>query len=235
MTSERISSPGIPNQQDVIQRLYDKFSPDYDAYNQRTPIRQSRRIVQEVMKSLSGQEFRPSSLLDLGAGTGATIEAIKEQVFGKRIGRVVAVDLSRGMLKQLTAKGIGPNLLMVRGSIESYLKTSSETFDLITAVSVFDFVPELPKVASEAASHLGKAGVLAMTYIPRFKEQLGSDVFESVSLGESYTEYAYYRDEIESSLVSRGHEVLLHTPIQGAYERGNVDINYNLIVVQNNQ
>ena len=201
------SFPAPESQQPDTQRYYDAFGPYYDRELE-------MQGVDPKFEGLIATAFdhidpsRVQSVLDLGAGTGKTLSAVKQHADPKRI---VAVDLSENMLKVLREKHESPELEVVRSAAEDYLtKAGGEKFDLITSIGVLELLPDAPDAVMMAAKLLNKKGVMAVTYVPRGEGQSAeilNDDSES-EIASSMMEYLWYPEEIEMALTARGLDIV---------------------------
>jgi len=88
----RRESDGFQLDQAGVRAAFDRASATYES----VAVLQSR-IAQELLSRLEPFDFRPRSLLDLGAGTGRASAQLKRRY---RRCRVIALDLSPGMLRE---------------------------------------------------------------------------------------------------------------------------------------
>lgn len=148
------------------------------------------------------------SALDLGAGTGISVDAIKAH---SRPRRVVAVDASVQMLAQLRQGHFATDTVAVESSIERYVAECNEDFDLITSMSTLELVPTAPDVLCRASMLLGRGGVLAFTYMPLTGTKPREETIDSPMIGQSLRQYRWLPEEIERPLVARGLDVVEHS------------------------
>jgi SAM-dependent methyltransferase len=100
-------------------------------------------------------------VLDLGAGTGQTVAAVRARF---PVAAVVAVDVSAGMLGRLRARYAGVRTRCA--DAVDYLRRSTEVFDLVTSVGMLEVVPDLPLVVRLVARRLAAGGSVVATYEP---------------------------------------------------------------------
>ncbi|MBV8372578.1 MAG: class I SAM-dependent methyltransferase, partial [Candidatus Eremiobacteraeota bacterium] len=101
-------------------RFYDAVAPEYDE------IVGDTTYAVELEPFLAPRAGSIRRVLDVGAGTGKTIEAVLELVEPDAI---VAVDISDGMLEELAKKY--PHVETVCDDVLDYLARDPEPFDLI--------------------------------------------------------------------------------------------------------
>lgn len=109
------------------------------------------------------------TILEIGCGTGRALLALASAVGDS--GRVVGMDLSRGMLNiargRISCANVSPGVLLAQGDA-SVLPFPSDFFDAVFVaftLELFD-TPEIPVVLSECRRTLktgGRMGVVAMT------------------------------------------------------------------------
>ncbi len=75
-----------------VRAAFDRASATYEA----AAVLQSR-VAEELLSRLEPFEFKPATLLDLGAGTGRVSAQLRRRY---RRSRVIALDLSAGMLRE---------------------------------------------------------------------------------------------------------------------------------------
>ena len=128
--------------QSYIQDIFDEFSSHYDT-------RLTDDLEYSVPDELLGQVTTTAgsryfdALLDLGCGTG-----LAGKLFTRVATTLHGVDLSAKMLELAQSKNIYSQLH--HASIEDYLeRCQSDTFDLVIAADVFNYLGELDKVFSQ--------------------------------------------------------------------------------------
>lgn len=138
-----------------ITTYYNKLSGLYDrATAGRDAWRAPGKCAQLVSRYLQANP----SVLDLGVGTGQAAMAIA----GKGH-RLVGIDISRAMLAH--ARRRLPKARLLRADIEERLPLRrGQSFDLVLAVGVLEFVRNLRKVIHVATAHLNRGGLLCFTY-----------------------------------------------------------------------
>ncbi len=209
-------TPDIGGYNDAIADMYDRATEaeDWSSVN--------NKAAQALRRHTTGTQ--QPTVLDLGAGTGKTIDAVLASVEPSRI---VAVDASAKMLDHLRRKHPFSAIETVQAKIEDYVATSTETFDIITAIGSFEFVENLPQVLGRLAIRLRPNGLLAATYISR-EPTIASEsekTFQVTSLGQAFTEYYWRENEIVRSLTTNGLTVR-HEPPFPAYQRGTEAVAY---------
>jgi predicted TPR repeat methyltransferase len=156
--------------------------------------------------------------LDVGAGTGLTIEAMRAAL-GERATppHTVAVDASRKMLDLLIERFPDHSVTPVHGRIEDYLNGLTRDFDLVTSIGATEFLPNLPDTLAALAGRLTVGGHMIFAYIPG---QHGIAPVQRFSTpeGVDYAEYSWPRGVIEAQLRESG-LTLLERYLVDAYQR----------------
>lgn len=132
------------------QKLYDDFSESYDA-----TMRHIKAIAAKNMAGLMPIRTYAKAL-DLGCGTGAW-----GRVFGKKVTHLTGVDLSERMLRLATRTKAYHSL--VRRDICAYLEGIKTRFDLITAIEVLEYLPDVKGVLPLVVQHLKSDGLFAFS------------------------------------------------------------------------
>ena len=135
---------------EYIQKLYDDFSITYD--NKMKEL-QSCSVV-EMKKILPRQKYNKA--LDLGCGTGAWGRA-----FHKYLGHLIGVDLSSKMIE--IAAHIKPYNKLIKSDILSYLDKDKTKFNLITALDVLNYAPDVRPIFTKVSDHLRAGGIFAFS------------------------------------------------------------------------
>lgn len=112
-------------------------------------------------------------MLDLGAGEGLVTQELL------RLGiHVTAVDRSRQMLESLErrCKAYASQLVTVRADVSEYLQRSTETFDVVCAISFLHHVPDYITLLADIVARIRPGGAFfsfqdPMRYdtLPRFE------------------------------------------------------------------
>ena len=143
----------------VVAWTYDLVASRYDAIKQFNPKNESWFVAAPLLDELRGVE-RPL-VLDVATGTGRLPLALLRERFR---GRIVGVDLSRGMLRHAWR-----NLAAYRDQVSllwddaSRLPFSDGTFDAVTCLESLEFMPHPREVLAEMVRVLAPGGVLFVT------------------------------------------------------------------------
>jgi predicted TPR repeat methyltransferase len=195
------------------QRFYDLVAPEYD------DIVGEASYADELEPILAPHATKIHRVLDVGAGTGKSIEGILECV---RPDSIVAVDISASMLDELKEKY--PNVEAVHGDVLDYIQSDPKPFDLITAFSVFELLWDLETVIASLASKLNPGGVFAFTYEPMLAGHPTQGAPETTYQVEghpdlTYTMYRQVSKRVRAWLRQNDLRILGKHKIPNAYER----------------
>jgi 2-polyprenyl-6-hydroxyphenyl methylase / 3-demethylubiquinone-9 3-methyltransferase len=110
------------------------------------------RAISSIAKDVSQIE-----VLELGAGSGLASTAW----FTKKV-RFTAVDSSESMLKDLLekAKHYGVTPATVTADAEEFLASSSDSYDIVTHVSMLHHVPDYLSLLARSTTHIRQGGCL---------------------------------------------------------------------------
>jgi ubiquinone/menaquinone biosynthesis C-methylase UbiE len=133
-------------------KLYDSIAEEYASFDEQHP--QHNLDMMRIERLIS--EKKPKFILDLGCGSGRYLPFLKGEI-------IVAVDLSRGMLRQ--AKKF-KNANFIQADIY-HLPFTENTFDMIISMSVIaEVVPFNMKLLKEIRKTLRFKGTFLFTAIP---------------------------------------------------------------------
>lgn len=125
------------------QEIFDTQAAKYELWYQ-TPAghyadTMEKELFLRIIKPEPGQ-----SLLDIGCGTGHYLAFFRELGL-----KVAGIDASRQML-EVASGSLGTNIGLYEGNAEK-LPFDDNSFDIVTLITVLEFVPDPLKVLEEAA------------------------------------------------------------------------------------
>jgi ubiquinone/menaquinone biosynthesis C-methylase UbiE len=136
-----------------LQRYFDELAPRWDSLTDG----EARRRAGEIVASVG---VAPGAcVLDAGCGTGILLPYLLERL-GKK-GRVVALDVSRGMLTRLDKADGKAQALQADAAC---LPLRDASFDLVFCHNVFPHFDNKPLTLRELARVLKPGGRLAITH-----------------------------------------------------------------------
>ena len=143
-----------------VQIKFDKLAPEYAAkYEHPSNIlgfEKMRRLELLVDYALL---IKPENTLDAGCGSGVVLSALKDRLVGSAF---VGVDLSYLMLQQAQASSLA-DVPLVQSLVEQ-LPFADESFDLIYALGVIDYVEDLQQFFKVAWRILKPRGYFIFSY-----------------------------------------------------------------------
>lgn len=136
-------------------REYDQF---YQSESGRAVDRAEKAVISDLLLQVDSRE-----MLELGCGTGHWTVFFNEKGF-----RVTAVDQSAAMLEQ-PRKRVIPEVQWVEADA-AHLPFSDGHFELITAITLFEFVEDRNAVLSEIDRLLKPGGFLIVGWLNSLSE-----------------------------------------------------------------
>lgn len=206
-----------------IGQYYDDLAPQYDvltADGAWTP----NTLVGKELELLTCDQPR---LLDLGTGTGQTLDAIQQALTPQQ---VIAVDVSPRMCAIASRRH--PDVSIRLDSIQNFLKHNTTLFDMVTAIGALEFIPDLPRLLVDVCHQVRRGGQCLFTYEPLVGGLGVQSERKSTtrSTGESQamlTTYRWKPQEIHSALAALA--TIERNSLFVSYRRGSEPVIYNLI------
>ena len=137
--------------------LYDRWARNYDQGKGASQLQDDEMLAQPLLEALG--DVPEPFILDFATGTGRLSYALLNRP--EFHGRIVALDLSQGMLEQAASK-----LRAVKGQVDFLrhpalpLPFPDAAFDAICALEVLELFPDMDKPLRELARLLRPGGVL---------------------------------------------------------------------------
>jgi predicted TPR repeat methyltransferase len=141
---------------EYVRTLFDGFAERFDgslvgSLKYQTP-RMLDRLFGRWLADAHADPAKPLVMLDAGCGTG-----LCGLWLTKHRGRLIGVDLSRGMIAKAKERGAYDELIV--GEVVAELKKCSEELDLIIAADVLVYMGDLARLFAAAAAALRAGGV----------------------------------------------------------------------------
>jgi len=173
------------DQTEAIGRYFDAQADSYDEYTAAgawTP----NQYLAGVLDTLVAGEVEVHTALDLGAGTGQTLEVVRA-AFPQA--RLWASDVSAAMLRRAALRV--PDAQVEVAELSSYVAGLTDSFDLVTAVGCLELVSDLMTVLPKLMRAVNPGGHLALTIEPPL-DGLGAE-HEATALSGADTDDARWR------------------------------------------
>ena len=140
--------------------LYDRWSKKYDAGKRQSQLHDKEMLAEPLLEKLI--DVPEPFILDFATGTGRLSYALLSHLDFH--GRIVALDISQGMLKQAAAK---LNQAQLGRSEVEFLRHQSmplpfadATFDAVCCLEVLELLPDARAALEEMARLLRPGGIL---------------------------------------------------------------------------
>jgi ubiquinone/menaquinone biosynthesis C-methylase UbiE len=135
-----------------------KSDPYWDAFAY------SRRKVKQVLEGYLSETHSSSRVLDVGCGTGHFLKELSDRGF-----TCSGCDPSDEMLGH--ARRLNPSISFKNASIEQ-LPYESNSFDIVIAIEVMRYIPDMDLALSEVYRVLKPGGRCLLTHAPKFSTSL---------------------------------------------------------------
>jgi ubiquinone/menaquinone biosynthesis C-methylase UbiE len=142
--------------------LYDRWSRKYDEGKRASQLRDDEMLAQPLLEALL--DVPEPFILDFATGTGRLSYALRNRTEFK--GKIVALDLSLGMLEQAAAK-LTASPLSAKNTQVEFLRHLSlplpfpdAAFDAVCALEVLELFPSMDEPLRELTRVLRPGGIL---------------------------------------------------------------------------
>ena len=142
---------------EAIRRYFDGQADSYDDYTGGGAWAPNQYLA-AVLHTLTSDHVEVHTALDLGAGTGQTLQVVRAAYPQARLW---ASDVSGAMLERAALRV--PEAHFEVADISSHLAGLTESFDLVTAIGCLELVEDLMAVLPRLMDHLNPGGHLALT------------------------------------------------------------------------
>ncbi len=147
-----MSTPIVPRSTRPVRRRYDRLAEVYDR-------RWAAYVEASVRETLRRVDLRPhDSILDVGCGTGALLDAVSTRVPGARL---VGIDLSPAMLA-VARRRLGDRAALVAAEA-GRLSFHDRSFDLVVSSSALHYWPDPAAGLAEVTRVLTPEGRVTIT------------------------------------------------------------------------
>ncbi len=181
-----------------IRDAYDQWAVQYDSNFNRT--RDLEAIA--LRETLSTQYFE--SVLEIGCGTGKNTGWL-----AGRAKKILAVDLSEGMLSIARSKISQPSVEFTRADINEEWKFSSEKFDLVIFSLVLEHIRDLAKLFRKTTFMLNPQGYVYIGELHPYKQYSGSQArFETKEGTKLVDSYVHHISEFTNAAARHGMQIV---------------------------
>jgi predicted TPR repeat methyltransferase len=211
-------SPQIYISRDFVKSRFDKGAKDYEKLVSENSYHTGElgNLVLSVSQILKNSKHE-LSLLDLGCGTGLVGEQLN------RYKLLVGVDLTKNMIDSCRKKNLYTELHCI--DIQTYLKNTTRTFDIVYACSVVQFFTEaeLRTLLNDVRNKLNKGGFFIFTFdVCDFGCRINEKLFceHAISLCKEMAEELYQEvifKEIDCGRIEHGNPVRCGLMILGKH------------------
>ena len=119
-------------------------------------------ISERIARVIELAEIKPCmSIMDVGAGTGVLLPGLSDALGPQ--GRILAIDVSSGMLGVAAKKGIPTNVRLLQSSLED-LPLELGGFDRVMCNAVFPHFPDWPLALGRIRGLLNDDGWLVISH-----------------------------------------------------------------------
>ena len=207
-------------------RYFDSHAASYDDYTAGgawTP----NQYLAGVLDALVADGAEVRTALDLGTGTGQTLEVVRA-AFPQA--RLWASDLSPAMLHRAALKV--PDAQFEVADLSSHVAGLTESFDLVTAVGCLEMVSDLMTTLPRLMEHLNPGGHLALTIEPLIDgmgAEQWSNAHPGADPGEPRGRHTWSTARLLQALPGGQ---LRSSHLFTAYHRGDTPVLYELLLIR---
>jgi ubiquinone/menaquinone biosynthesis C-methylase UbiE/uncharacterized protein YbaR (Trm112 family) len=189
----------------MVAWTYDWVARRYDAIKQFEPRSESWYVAGPLLQAIAGVE--EPLVLDVATGTGRLPLALLRERFATTGGRIVGLDLSRGMLHQAWTKlAAYDDRVSLVWQEASHLPFDDGMFDAVTCLESLEFLPRPVEALAEMVRVLAPGGVLFVTnrvgrearFLPR--RALSRPLFEQTLAAHSLVDVTVRRWQVNYDL-----------------------------------
>jgi len=188
-------APATPPRKHV-EGLFDDYADGFDAHLVQVLHYRGHEVLVDELRQVAGAR-RFARALDLGCGTGLCGMQLKQTAL---VAQLDGVDLAANMLARARRTQAYDEL--ARDDASSFLATTTQRYDLVTAADVFTYVGALEAVFAGVARVLEPAGLFA------FSTEVADDDGDADVVLRGSLRYAHSRAYLERLAREHGFAVL---------------------------
>jgi SAM-dependent methyltransferase len=219
----------------LLKNYNNKLADIYDvATKKKITLWKAPRNINAILMPLLKGKCR---ILDLGIGTGQSVEKFSQQGHS-----IVGMDISRRMLDKVRQKL--PVAKTYLCDLENnFPKLKKGSFDVVISSGVFEFIQDLDKVFDFVSHILKPQGYFCFTFeefLPKSKLQkweigeLGKGIFEPIPKPLSFFVYRRTILDIKATLSSHGLIFLKQKRFIAYHKSNKIPVIYRLILARHN-
>lgn len=159
---------------------YDKLSAVYDKATEEPGVWTPPFVIAQRLVSICDES---SQILDVGIGTGQSVEILVER---GNYGKITGIDVSAKMLAHCHEKY--PNLHLIHGDIES-CDELEDSYDVVVCSGLMEFVPDLEGTVKRIANLLRKDAFLLVTFEPQIEGHAIQGMSKSPTVSSQSSEF----------------------------------------------
>ena len=171
--------------------LYDRWSKKYDEGKRESQLRDNEMLAKPLLAVL--KNIPEPFVLDFATGTGRLSFALSSQP--EFNGRIIALDLSRGMLEKAAVKLASAANVELLCHLSLPLPFPDAAFDVVCALEVLELFPNMDEPLAELSRVLRPGGILLTS---RGTEESGrkAKVKSKADFGPLLTKYDFANFQI---------------------------------------
>ncbi|KKQ94350.1 MAG: Methyltransferase type 11 [Candidatus Levybacteria bacterium GW2011_GWA1_39_11] len=219
----------------VIEQYNDRLAKVYD---EATGGEFKWKAAKESTKILLPKLGKQSKILDLGIGTGQSI-----QEFYRSGHIIIGVDISGEMLKIVRKKF--PKITLYKFDIDDGLQKlglEPNSFEAVMGVGIFEFIKDLKKLSGQIARVTKRTGFLCFAFEEYIKDHpiqgnrvtpLGQGLVDKIPRLMSFKVYRRTVGEVKSLFENLGFEILATKKFVGYLKsKKKIPVHYGLILAR---
>jgi malonyl-CoA O-methyltransferase len=183
-----------------IAASFSRSAPSYDSFNDI-----QLRLAKELAEMAGAFKFEPTSILDIGTGTGEVAFLLNQRFPNAKI---IGCDIAQGMIKKAKARNTSPNIKFEVADAEA-LPYNEDQFDLVVSNSTFQWVGNIVKAFSNVKRILKEDHPFVfITFGPKTFSELGHAFKLKVDSTANYLHTYRTIEELERLLTEDRFEIL---------------------------
>lgn len=150
-----LSNQQVEEDRDVVEMLFDQYASKFEQHLQGELEYDVPRQARELLRGLHVLEGSFVAVLDLGCGTGLSVQPFMDLTTVNT--QIIGVDLSRNMLSKAEEKGIYTNL--IHSSLNDFLNRTEISFDFVLCLDTLVYCADLRHIFQSVVDRLSMGGI----------------------------------------------------------------------------